>query len=130
MVSREPMVLDLRRRLVEEEAREFAEALGYHAPPWRQIYRRGDGEENTVGEGAPLPVTEAGLADAATDLAYVSLGTLIHLWGEGAARRVWNEVQRSNLAKFGPGAWQDEHGKVRKPPDWTPPDIARALASK
>lgn len=114
-----PEVLNLRRKLCEEEAREFALAMGFCAPPWEPM-------ESMVGGKISPDVN--GIADASADLAYVTLGTLIHLFGEAAARRVWNEVQRSNMAKFGPGSWKNEDGKQMKPEGWTPPDIAGAIA--
>ncbi len=38
-----------------------------------------------------------------------------------------DEVQRTNMAKFGEGSWKDENGKIRKPPDWKAPDIKKLL---
>jgi predicted HAD superfamily Cof-like phosphohydrolase len=115
--------IELRRRLCEEEAKELAEALGYHAPPWERAIDRDDN-----GNGSYRKANKVEAADAAADLAYVALGSLIEFFGENAARRVWNEVQRSNMAKFPDGkVIKREDGKGLKPPGWTPPDIAGAL---
>jgi predicted HAD superfamily Cof-like phosphohydrolase len=40
---------------------------------------------------------------------------------------VWEEVKRTNMAKFGPGSWRREDGKLMKPPGWTAPDIEGVL---
>lgn len=104
----------LRKNLVEEEAKEIAKALGYHAPDWEVV------------EKEQPDLVEA--VDAAADLAYVSLGTLIEFLGEDAARRVWNEVQRSNCTKFPGGkVIKRDDGKMLKPEGWTPPDIQGAI---
>lgn len=65
------------------------------------------------------------LADALADLDYVVEGTRLEFGIDGGP--VAEEVQRSNMAKFGPGSWMREDGKVMKPPDWAPPDIERVL---
>jgi predicted HAD superfamily Cof-like phosphohydrolase len=40
------------------------------------------------------------------------------------------EIQRANLAKFGPGSSFSASGKVQKPPGWSPPDIAEVLRTQ
>jgi predicted HAD superfamily Cof-like phosphohydrolase len=103
----------LRAALVEEEAREFAAAAGYQAPQW-------------VRTEAPVDLVE--LADAAADIAYVALGTLLHLFGEACARDLWAEVHRSNMDKFPGGrATLNAAGKVVKPANWKAPDILGVL---
>ena len=91
---------DLRQQLIREEYAEVMDAI-----------RRNDVVE---------------LADGLADLIYVCVGTAVRYGIDLPA--VWDEVQRSNMAKFGPGAWRDETGKIRKPPGWMPPDIAGVLA--
>lgn len=111
--------LALRRALCEEEARELALAMGYEAPEWKLMHEE---------DGSFKRPDFVEIADAAADLAYVSLGTLIELYGEAAAHRVWNEVQRSNMDKFPDGKTiKREDGKGLKPPGWTPPNIAAAI---
>lgn len=62
-------------------------------------------------------------ADALADLIYVLVGTAVSFGID--LRPVWDEVQRSNMAKEGGATRAD--GKVLKPEGWTPPDIAGAL---
>lgn len=66
------------------------------------------------------------IADGLADLIYVAIGTAVSYGID--LRRVWEAVQRSNMAKLGGGT--DPGGKHRKPPGWTPPDIAGVLASQ
>lgn len=66
-------------------------------------------------------------ADALVDLAYVIIGSLIAFHGEGTARALWNEVHRSNMAKFEGERRMRPDGKVLKPEGWTPPDIDGVL---
>lgn len=103
-----------RARMVEEEARELAEAIGAEAPGWEMpAYDRVDLVE---------------FADAAADLAYVALGALVQVFGARCARAVWDEVQRSNMAKFPDGrARKTPEGKVIKPEGWKPPDLTGVL---
>lgn len=65
------------------------------------------------------------LADAMADLDYVVEGTRLAFGINGAP--IAEEVQRTNMAKFGPGSWKREDGKQMKPPDWEPPDIEGEL---
>lgn len=68
------------------------------------------------------------IADAIADLMYVLAGTALEYGIPLEA--VWDEVQRSNMAKIDPETGKvtkNEAGKVQKPPGWTPPDIARVL---
>jgi len=112
----DPKTIELRRRLIVEEARELDEAMKNH------------------------DLVE--VADGIADLIYVAVGAAL-AYGI-PLERVWAEVQRSNMAKFhrcsacdgagcdacaGTGfiAVKDAGGKVQKPPGWTPPDIAKVL---
>jgi len=63
------------------------------------------------------------VADALADLIYVAIGAAI-TWGIDL-RPVWDEVQRTNMAKIGGRKRAD--GKWLKPDGWTPPDIQSAL---
>jgi predicted HAD superfamily Cof-like phosphohydrolase len=63
--------------------------------------------------------------DACMDLIWVTLGYCIHKGYdiEGA----WNEVARSNMAKVDPETGKVKRrsdGKILKPADWTPPNLA------
>lgn len=66
-----------------------------------------------------------GVADAIADLIYVLVGTA-HEYGI-PLEAVWREVHRTNMAKYGPGSWQREDGKIMKPADWVPPDLVKVL---
>lgn len=63
------------------------------------------------------------IADGAIDLIYVLIGTLLSYGID--PRPIWDEVQRTNMAKEG-GALRHD-GKILKPPGWRAPDIARLL---
>lgn len=67
-------------------------------------------------------------ADAMADLIYVIVGTALEFGVP--LDRVWDEVQRSNMAKVDPATGKvrkREDGKVLKPEGWQPPDIFRVL---
>lgn len=77
---------------------------------------------------APMEVTPeqkqkilANVADALGDLLYVVTWNAL-AWGLPMPE-IMDEIQRANMAKFGPGSFKDEHGKVQKPPGWQPPNI-------
>jgi NTP pyrophosphatase (non-canonical NTP hydrolase) len=63
------------------------------------------------------------IADGIADLIYVLLGTAIELGIDMSP--IWNEVQKTNMAKEGGGARPD--GKILKPPGWEPPHIGAIL---
>jgi predicted HAD superfamily Cof-like phosphohydrolase len=93
--------------LIREEFKELGEAIlkGY---PTKDL--------NSLAE----------IADAIGDLLYVVTWAGL-AWGFPMPE-IMDEIQRANMAKFGPGSSKDENGKVQKPPGWTPPDIAGILA--
>jgi len=68
------------------------------------------------------------LADGLGDSDYVNEWTRCEFGLDGGP--IADEIQRSNMAKFGPGRSLDEGGKVQKPPGWTPPDIAAVLRAQ
>jgi predicted HAD superfamily Cof-like phosphohydrolase len=97
-----PERVELRVSLLEEETREFREAA-----------RKGD---------------LVGMADALADVVYVAVGAALELGIPLEA--VWDEVQRSNMAKRDPltgRVRRREDGKILKPDGWTPPDVAAAM---
>ena len=91
---------ELRIRLIEEEASEFAVAA-----------RAGD---------------VVGVLDALSDLLYVTYGAAVSLGVD--IEPFFDEVHRSNMAKIGGTRRPD--GKWLKPPDWEPPDLARILRER
>lgn len=88
---------ELRIKLIEEEADEFAEAV-----------RAGDVPE---------------MVDALCDLLYVTYGAAVDLGVD--LEPFFAEVHRANMAKVG-GHRRDD-GKWVKPADWQPPDITGLL---
>lgn len=92
----------LRMSLINEEAREFNEACN-----------KGD---------------IVGCADALADLIYVAIGAALEMGIP--LGQVWDEVQRSNMAKRDPVTGQvkrRDDGKILKPDGWTAPDIKRVI---
>lgn len=69
------------------------------------------------------------IADALGDIIYIACGTAI-AYGI-PLERVFNEIQRSNMAKLVDGkVLRREDGKIMKPEGWTPPDIKSILECK
>ena len=107
-------VIELGLKLITEELHELHQAIFdaqvMQGPQWTDEQRR-----------AKL----ADVADAIGDLLYVVTWNGL-AWGFNMPA-IMEEIQRANLAKFGPGSWKDENGKQRKPPGWTPPDIEQFM---
>lgn len=91
---------ELRVRLIEEEAAEFAQAA----------------EARDV----------VAMIDALCDLLYVTYGAAVTLGVD--LEPFFAEVHRSNMAKQGGPVRVD--GKQLKPPDWQPPRLAEILAEQ
>jgi predicted HAD superfamily Cof-like phosphohydrolase len=91
-----------RWRLLDEEIRELIEAMA-------------DNDMESV-------------ADAYADIIYIVLGSALMQIGKERFIRVWDEVQRANMAKCIDGRLvMRDDGKILKPDGWTPPDIGGAL---
>lgn len=88
---------ELRIKLIDEEAEEFAEAV-----------RAGDVVE---------------MVDALCDLLYVTYGAAVDLGVD--LEPFFAEVHRSNMAKV--GGYRREDGKWIKPAGWQPPDVKGLL---
>ena len=71
----------------------------------------------------------AEIADGLGDLIYVCIGMALE-YGI-PLDMVWDEIQRSNMAKRGPDGRvrKREDGKILKPEGWTAPDIKGVLES-
>lgn len=102
---------NLRISLIREEFIEFCEASGA-VDPGMPNYCKGD-------------LTEA--ADALADILYVVYGAALE-WGI-PIEEVFAEVHRSNMSKVWPDGTVHyrEDGKVLKPPDYSPADVAGVL---
>jgi predicted HAD superfamily Cof-like phosphohydrolase len=101
----DPEVVALRKKLIEEEVLE-------ELFPAMERFKLFPSPEN---------LTE--VADAMIDVVYFIIGGAVALelpWEE-----LWNEVQRSNMAKVQADGTihRREDGKILKPADWTPPDL-------
>jgi predicted HAD superfamily Cof-like phosphohydrolase len=106
--------IDLGLKLIGEEWEELQDAVA----------------DVPVPVNTPIPPEEkrkimAAVADAIGDLLYVVTWNGL-AWGFPMPE-IMEEIQRANMAKFGPGSWKDETGKVRKPPDWQPPNIEQFM---
>ena len=116
-------ILLLRARLVYEEALEFVTACGCALSA-----------DDMDDQGNPRVVIDEDIqpdlneyADACGDQLVVTYGAL-----NAAGIRVrplWDEIQRSNMAKVWPDGTihKRDDGKVIKPDTWTPPNIEQVL---
>jgi predicted HAD superfamily Cof-like phosphohydrolase len=91
---------DLRIDLIAEEAVELVDAI-----------KAGD-------------LTE--IADGMGDLIYVIIGAALEFGID--LHPVWNEIQKTNMAKDGGATRAD--GKILKPDGWVPPNIHKILADQ
>jgi predicted HAD superfamily Cof-like phosphohydrolase len=92
---------DLRRRLLAEEFKEYTDALD---------------------DDDPIEVV-----DALGDMLYVVIGSMLTYGVDPVA--LMTEIHRSNMSKLGADGQpiRNEHGKVIKGPNYSPPDIAAVL---
>lgn len=117
----------LRLRLIAEEFFELGDAFGLGGYAcWA------DAKENVYDaikyfSSNEDPTDIVAVADALGDIAYVVEGANLEFGIPG--KTVLEEIHRANMTKAGPDgkAVFNEHGKVVKPPTYTPPDIARVL---
>lgn len=115
----------LRAMLILEEALETVEALGIDLLV--EITRTDDMldmDNFQFMESDDGPDLEE-IADGCADISVVTTGTLIACGIRDAP--LLEEVDRSNLSKFGPGHSFNEAGKLIKPDDFEEPDIAGVL---
>lgn len=84
-----------------------------------------------LGSAQPTSEQLAELADGALDVIVVAIGVLYSLGLD--PQPLWNEVQRSNIAKIDPATGQvrkREDGKVLKPDGWSPPDLRTLIEAQ
>ncbi|WP_294822221.1 nucleoside triphosphate pyrophosphohydrolase family protein [uncultured Flavobacterium sp.] len=69
------------------------------------------------------------IADALGDMLYILCGTIIEHGLQHKIEEVFDEIQRSNMSKLGPGGLPlyREDGKVMKGPDYSRPDFSKIL---
>ena len=95
-------LIELRIKLLTEEVQEYAEAA-----------RAGDMVE---------------ILDALADIGYILAGTIINHGMQDIYDGAFEEVHRSNMAKLVDGkVHRRDDGKVMKPDDWQPPNLAQFL---
>ena len=110
----------LRAKLILEEALETVDALGVHVHiEGIEIVEEG----LQYSGGGEINLQE--VADGCADISVVTMGTLIAFGIDDEP--LLEEVDASNLRKFGEGNYRREDGKWMKPPGWTPPDIMGAI---
>ena len=124
--------------MIQEDIADFRKKYGLpirHSPgfvdPEQLSYRLGHIEEevrelNTAVENEDL----VEVADALTDIVYVTVGTALTLGINFQA--CWDEVHRSNMSKQraqadGSDSKRGSGFDVVKPPGWTPPNIERVM---
>lgn len=105
-------VMQLRYNLMHEELQEFVLACNRNVIAGH-IYSEAD------------ILTQ--VADALSDLVYVTLGTAVAFGIELSP--VWDEVHSSNMTKFIDG-YKRADGKFMKGPSWRPPHIAEMVAAQ
>ena len=122
----------LRAKLIFEEAMETIEALGVDIMLNPRVVQYDNApltEGMYVLEVNPHRKPDLVLiADGCADVSVVTIGTLSACGIEDSP--LLEEVDRSNLAKFGPGGYKREDGKWIKPTDWVPPDILGELEAQ
>tara|TARA_B100001029_G_C14919979_1_gene371434 strand:+ start:220 stop:597 length:378 start_codon:yes stop_codon:yes gene_type:complete len=95
-------MIELRIKLLREEVEEYAEAA-----------LSGDLVE---------------VLDALADIGYILAGTIVNHGMQNIYDDAFDEVHRSNMAKLVDGkVLRRDDGKVMKPVDWQPPQLAQFL---
>lgn len=114
----------LRAKLILEEAFETVEALGVDvfldSSSHYINFDKLTFQESVINEPNLVEIV-----DGCCDVSVVTYGTLVAC-GVGAQPMI-EEVDRHNLAKFGPGGYRREDGKWIKPPNLKPPRIAELI---
>ena len=86
------------------------------------VFREVDGAF-TFKTKRPFNIVE--VADGAADVSVINVGSMLVCGIKDD--ELLEEVDRSNLAKFGPDSYMREDGKWMKPADWEAPDIEGVL---
>jgi predicted HAD superfamily Cof-like phosphohydrolase len=127
-----PEVRLLRAKLIFEEAMETIEALGVDIMLSPFIGQHDKvALSHVMGELVVNPHRKPDLvliADGCADISVVTTGTLSACGIQD--EELLEEVDKANLAKFGPGGYKREDGKWIKPKDWVPPDILGVLKAQ
>jgi predicted HAD superfamily Cof-like phosphohydrolase len=116
-----PENVTLYMKLVEEERAELRAAV-------RKLLRAAKRRRGPATRSELVGLVSE-VADGALDLIYVSAG-LLHSCGIPDPHGLWDEVQRSNMAKVDrktKKVLRRPDGKVLKPEGWSPPNLARKV---
>lgn len=114
-------VLEIGLRLIREEAAEVHQACGFSAT----------GEANAMWISSRLRggADEVKIAHELADLVYVALGLATRCGIDLSP--VFDAVSKANLEKSGPdGPVYRADGKLLKPKNWSPPDIASIIRTQ
>lgn len=114
-------------RLINEELGELTEAMWCLSPSLQGALRP-DIRKMHESTGAYQQVTDklAEVADGLGDLLYVVLYTA-NIYGIDM-EPIFQEIQRSNMSKA--GGTKDKHGKLIKPPTYSPANIGPIIRSQ
>lgn len=117
-------VLELRAKLMLEELFELLGAMGITVINTNQDTNILD-YKNLLISRNDYPVDIVEVADGLADESVVLYGTAVAFGID--MKPLVEEVDNNNLAKFGPGHYIREDGKLMKPPGHKKPDIAKVL---
>ena len=112
------------------DSKEFMNAVGQSTDTWNraefELYLNLiDEEHNEELKEAVANEDTVEVLDALIDILVVTIGAINSIGAD--AEGAWNEVMRTNFAKVDPETGKvrrREDGKVLKPADWTPPNLA------
>jgi predicted HAD superfamily Cof-like phosphohydrolase len=114
--------IELCAALIIEEAIEVLEAMGAR-PTTIELLKLV--AKDAVMSIDPALVVMKDVADGLGDCDYVNEWSRCEFGIHGEP--VADEIQRTNMEKFGPGSSFSAAGKVQKPPGWKPPNIQAVL---
>jgi predicted HAD superfamily Cof-like phosphohydrolase len=126
-------VLRLRCRLILEEALEFVKGAGFYL----SLSNNNNNNNSNAVSMSNLTLYPTGeeadlqeMYDAVVDINYVSYGAAAALGVD--VEKGHEEVHRSNMTKVSPDGVvkKDAHGKVIKPPTFSPADLKTVLAKQ
>ena len=112
------------------DSKEFMNAVGQTTDTWNraqfELYLNLiDEEHNEELKEAVANEDTVEVLDALIDILVVTIGAINSIGAD--AEGAWNEVMRTNFAKVDPETGKvrrREDGKVLKPADWPPPNLA------
>ena len=111
------------RLMLEETVEKIRKGLGIAVELQHNVLTAGSVEDAKFYIVGPFDPVET--IDGCMDCNVISAGTMIAMGLPDLPFQ--QEVDDSNLRKFGPGGRRREDGKWLKPPNWTPPNIPETL---